>query len=57
MNATQRAEMERLALAVRRARLNARKEEPLPVTEEETLCDCWDDEPMFWYDRGDGDGE
>lgn len=56
MNAKQRAEMEQLALAVRRARMNARKEEPLPVTEEERLCDCWDDEPLLLDEQDEVDG-
>lgn len=53
MTATQKADMERLALAVRRARLNARKDEPLPVTEEERLLDSWDDEPLLLDEQDD----
>jgi len=34
--------------------LNRRKDEPLPVTEEERLCDSWDDEPLI---LGEEDGE
>lgn len=57
MTATQKADMERLALAVRRARLHARKDEPLPVTEEERLMDSWDDEPLFFHEMGDADAD
>lgn len=33
--------------------LNRRKEEPLPVTHEEILCDCWDDESLLLDEQDD----
>lgn len=36
--------------------LNRRKEEPLPVTREEILCDCWDDEPLLLDEQDEVDG-